>query len=180
MILLACKSLDVDACALRFQNVYGPGQSLSNPYTGILSIFSTRILNNNPINIFEDGLESRDFVYIDDVVDATFLAMFDKNSNATTFNIGSGQSTTLSKVAQSLKEAYNSDIEICVSGNFRIGDIRHNKADISKAKRVLNYEPKVMFEKGIGLFSDWVKNQEVQKDNYDLSIQYLKLKGLMK
>ena len=180
MVLLACKSLGVDACALRFQNVYGPGQSLSNPYTGILSIFSTRILNNNPINIFEDGLESRDFVYIDDVVDATFLAMFDKSSNATAFNIGSGKSTTVSRVAQSLKEAYNSDIDIRVSGNFRIGDIRHNKADISKAKRVLNFEPKVMFEKGIGLFSDWVKNQEIQKDNYDQSIQDLKLKGLMK
>lgn len=180
MVLVACKSLGVDACALRFQNVYGPGQSLSNPYTGILSIFSTRILNNNPINIFEDGLESRDFVYIDDVVDATFLAMFNKNSNATTFNIGSGKSTSVSKVAQSLKEAYKSNIDIQISGSFRIGDIRHNKADISKAKRVLNFEPKVMFEKGISLFSEWVKSQEVQEDNFDQSIQDLKLKGLMK
>ena len=180
MVLVACKSLGVDASALRFQNVYGPGQSLSNPYTGILSIFSTRILNNNPINIFEDGLESRDFVYIDDVVDATILAMFDKNSNATAFNIGSGKSTTVTKVAHSLKASYNSDIEIKVSGNFRVGDIRHNKADISKAKRILNFEPKVMFEQGINLFSEWVKKQEVQKDNFDQSIKDLKLKGLMK
>jgi dTDP-L-rhamnose 4-epimerase len=180
MVLVACKSLGVEACALRFQNVYGPGQSLSNPYTGILSIFSTRILNNNPINIFEDGLESRDFVYIDDVVDATILAMFDKNSNATAFNIGSGNSTTVSTVAQSLKTAYNSEIEIKVSGSFRIGDIRHNKADITKAKRLLNFEPKIMFEQGIKRFSNWVKKQEIQKDNFDQSIEDLKLKGLMK
>lgn len=180
MVLVACKSLGVDASALRFQNVYGPGQSLSNPYTGILSIFSTRILNNNSINIFEDGLESRDFVYIDDVVDATILAMFDKNSNATAFNIGSGKSTTVAEVAHSLKTLYNSDIDIKVSGNFRVGDIRHNKADISKAKRILNFEPKVMFDQGINFFAQWVKKQEIQKDNFDQSIEDLKLKGLMK
>lgn len=180
MVLVACKSLGIDACALRFQNVYGPGQSLSNPYTGILSIFSTRILNNNPINIFEDGLESRDFVYIDDVVDATILAMFNTNANDTSFNIGSGKSTDVNTVAKLLKGAYNSDIDIKVSGDFRVGDIRHNKADIYKAKRVLNFEPKIMFEQGIKLFTTWVKKQEIQKDNFDQSIKDLKLKGLMK
>ena len=180
MVLVACKSSGIDACALRFQNVYGPGQSLSNPYTGILSIFSTRILNNNPINIFEDGLESRDFVYIDDVVDATILAMFNTNANDTSFNIGSGKSTNVNTVARLLKNAYNSDIDIQISGDFRVGDIRHNKADIYKAKKMLNFEPKVMFEQGINLFTTWVKKQEIQKDNFDQSIQDLKLKGLMK
>jgi dTDP-L-rhamnose 4-epimerase len=180
MVLVACKSLGVDATALRFQNVYGPGQSLSNPYTGILSIFSTRILNNNPINIFEDGLESRDFVYIDDVVDGTILAMFNNNSSSSTYNIGSGKSTSVSMVANFLKSAYNSDVDIQISGDFRIGDIRHNKADITKAKKVLGFEPKIMFEQGVELFSNWVKCQEIQSDNFDQSIENLKQKGLMK
>jgi dTDP-L-rhamnose 4-epimerase len=180
MVLVACNSLGVDAASLRFQNVYGPGQSLSNPYTGILSIFSTRILNNNPINVFEDGLESRDFVYIDDVIDATLLVMFEKSAKSTSYNIGSGQSTSVGLVANTLKSAYKSDIDIIISGNFRVGDIRHNKADISKAQKDLGFKPKVMFEQGIELFSNWVKQQEIQEDNYDQSVIDLKQKGLMK
>jgi dTDP-L-rhamnose 4-epimerase len=180
MVLVACNSLGVDAASLRFQNVYGPGQSLSNPYTGILSIFSTRILNNNPINVFEDGLESRDFVYIDDVIDATLLVMFEKSAKSTSYNIGSGQSTSVDLVANTLKSAYKSDIDIIVSGNFRVGDIRHNKADISKAQKDLGFKPKVMFEQGVELFSNWVKQQEIQEDNYDQSVIDLKQKGLMK
>ncbi len=180
MVLVSCKSLGIPAVALRYQNVYGPGQSLSNPYTGILSIFSTRILNGNPINIFEDGEESRDFVFIDDVVEATRLSMFSKDANDDVFNIGSGVATTVSKVASSLQEHYSSDVEITVSGNYRLGDIRHNKADISKAQKILGFEPKVMFEEGIKLFSNWVLKQELQEDNYNKSIQQLKDKGLMK
>jgi dTDP-L-rhamnose 4-epimerase len=180
MVLLACKSVGVDAVALRYQNVYGPGQSLSNPYTGILSIFSTRILNNNAINIFEDGLESRDFVFIDDVVNGTMLAMFEKEAKNTSYNIGSGQSTSVVQVAESLKKAYRSDVNVFVSGNFRIGDIRHNKADITKANKELSFTPEVMFDKGIKLFSDWVKTQKIQKDDYDQSIERLIKKGLMK
>ena len=89
MILVGCKSLNIPAVSFRYQNVYGPGQSLSNPYTGILSIFSTRILNNNSINIFEDGLESRDFVFIDDVVDATIIGLESENANNQVYNVGS-------------------------------------------------------------------------------------------
>jgi dTDP-L-rhamnose 4-epimerase len=180
MVLVSCKSIGVPAVALRYQNVYGPGQSLSNPYTGILSIFSTRILNDNPINIFEDGEESRDFVFIDDVVEATKLAMFSKQADTHVFNVGSGVATTVSEVAYALQKHYSSNVDISVSGNYRLGDIRHNKADISKVQKVLGFEPKVMFEEGIRLFSTWVLNQELQEDNYNKSIQQLKDKGLMK
>ena len=180
MTLVACKSLGISAIALRYQNVYGPGQSLSNPYTGILSIFSTRILNNNPINIFEDGKESRDFVFIDDVVNATVLAIQDNKLKSYSLNVGSGVSTTVQTVADSLKKLYQSDVDINVSGNYRLGDIRHNKADISKIKKLLGFSPKVSFEDGLKQFVNWVKKQEVNSDNYEQSINEMKDKGLMK
>lgn len=180
MVLVACKSLGISAIALRYQNVYGPGQSLSNPYTGILSIFSTRILNNNPINIFEDGKESRDFVFIEDVVDATILAIHDKTIDTDFFNVGSGQSTSVQTVADSLKRLYQSDVSVGVSGNYRLGDIRHNKADISKIKKALGFSPKVTFENGLQQFVEWVKKQDIKSDNYENSINEMKDKGLMK
>jgi len=180
MTLVACKSLGISAIALRYQNVYGPGQSLSNPYTGILSIFSTRILNNNGINIFEDGKESRDFVFIDDVVNATVLAIQDNKLKSCSLNVGSGVSTTVQTVADSLKKLYQSEVDINVSGNYRLGDIRHNKADISKIKKLLGFSPKVSFEDGLKQFVNWVKKQEVNSDNYEQSINEMKDKGLMK
>ena len=119
MVLVACKSLGISAIALRYQNVYGPGQSLRNPYTGIISIFSTRILNNNHINIFEDGKESRDFIFIDDVVDATVLAIEDTKLQSCSLNVGSGVSTTVQEVADSLKTLFNSKVDIKITGNFQ-------------------------------------------------------------
>ncbi len=180
MILVTCKSLGISAIALRYQNVYGPGQSLSNPYTGILSIFSTRILNKKSINIFEDGKQSRDFVFIDDVVNATILAIQDNKLKSYSFNVGSGVSTTVQTVAESLKKLYQSNVDINVSGNYRLGDIRHNKADISKIKKYLGFIPKVSFEDGMKQFVNWVKEQEVNSDNYEQSINEMKDKGLMK
>ena len=180
MVLVACKSLKIDAVALRYQNVYGPGQSLSNPYTGILSIFSTRILNNNSIQIFEDGMESRDFVYIDDVVNATTLALFESKAKDKSLNVGSGESTSVLKVAETLKESYNSSIDISITSSFRIGDIRHNCADVPMAKQELDFVPTVTFDKGVRMFSEWVKTQKIQKDDYDESIKLLQQKGLIK
>lgn len=180
MVLISCDSLNIPAVALRYQNVYGPGQSLTNPYTGILSIFSTRILNNNNINVFEDGQESRDFVYIDDVVEATVLAIQKKINKSIALNVGSGISTTVEYLANSLKKLYNSEVEVNVSGDYRIGDIRHNKADIEKVKNVLGFNPKTPFDTGLRNFVDWVKQQEVKSDNYDKSIIEMKKKGLMK
>ena len=180
MILLISQSLSINHVILRYQNVFGPGQSLSNPYTGILSIFSTRILNGNDLDIYEDGLESRDFVYIDDVIDATILGIENERANGETFNVGSGVATTVKEVAESLKSYYNSDINIDISGKFRLGDIRHNYADLSKAESLLGYKPKYDFQEGMLEFVKWVKKQEIKEDKYEKSILELKKKGLIK
>lgn len=180
MVLNVCKSIGIPAVAFRYQNVYGPGQSLKNPYTGILSIFSTQIRNGNNINIFEDGLESRDFVYIDDVVTATILGIENDKADFEVFNVGYGKGTTVIEVADLLKRLYNSNIEIKVTGNFRLGDIRHNYADLSKIKEKLNFQPQYDFQKGVEIFTKWVNSQEVQIDNYEKSIEEMKAKGLYK
>jgi dTDP-L-rhamnose 4-epimerase len=180
MVMVTCQSLGIPAVAFRYQNVYGPGQSLSNPYTGILSIFSTRIKNNNDLNIFEDGEESRDFVYIDDVVSATVKGLEQSAADGEVFNIGSGVGTTVLTVANALKQNYQSDIEITISGNYRVGDIRHNVADLTKAKEKLNFDPQVTFSKGVEHFTAWVNNQAVEDDCYEDSISEMKEKGLYK
>lgn len=180
MCMVVGKSLNIPVVAYRYQNVYGPGQSLKNPYTGILSIFSTIIKNNNKINIFEDGKESRDFVFIDDVVEATILGIEKEEANFESFNVGTGVCTTVVEVANTLKEKYQSDTEIEISGNYRLGDIRHNYADLSKIHEKLGFTPKVSFEEGISKFVDWVNQQEVVEDNYQKSIDEMKKKGLYK
>ena len=180
MVMIVGKSLDISSVALRYQNVYGPGQSLSNPYTGILSIFSTQIKNNNNINIFEDGKESRDFIYIDDVVNATILSLTSNKAEFEVFNVGGGHTVDVLTVARILKENYNSDVQINISGNYRLGDIRHNYADLKHINTILGYSPKISFEEGIQLFCNWVEQQDVQQDKYEVSINEMKLKGLYK
>lgn len=180
MVLTIGKALGIPSVAFRYQNVYGPGQSLSNPYTGILSIFSTRINNGNDIMIFEDGLESRDFVYIDDVVDATILGIEKEEADYEVFNVGSGKCTDVFTVAQTLKKVYGSAVNITISGNYRIGDIRDNYADLTKITTKLGFIPRVDFEQGIHRFAQWVKAQEIMEDNYEKSIQEMKEKGLFK
>lgn len=180
MIMSICPSLGIEPVALRYQNVYGPGQSLKNPYTGILSIFSTRILNGNPINIFEDGKESRDFVFIDDVVEATRLALFVPGAAAEVFGIGSGRATDVLKVAKTLVESYGKSVPITVSGAYRVGDIRHNLASTGKAHRILGFTAQTKFEEGMKCFADWVLKQEIEEDTYDISIREMAEKGLYK
>lgn len=176
--LLVGESIKMPVMAFRFQNVYGPGQSLKNPYTGILSIFSTQIKNGNDINIFEDGKESRDFVYIDDIVDAIMLGVESELSGV--FNVGSGELTDVTTVANTLATKYGANVNIEISGNYRLGDIRSNIADLTAIKENLGYEPKVNFTEGISRFVDWVESQEVEKDRYGESISEMKAKGLYK
>ncbi len=180
LVHLVCPTIDVEAVSFRYQNVYGPGQSLSNPYTGILSIFSTRIKNGNGINIFEDGKETRDFVYIDDVVDATILGLEVPEANGHVFNVGTGVATDVLTVAKTLCEKYGIQVPTTVSGNYRMGDIRHNFADISLARNILGFEPKWSFADGIAQFCKWVDKQEVQEDKYETSIEEMKSRGLYK
>lgn len=182
MVLTVCAALGLDAVALRYQNVYGPGQSLKNPYTGILSIFSTRALNGNPIAVFEDGRESRDFVYIDDVVAATRLALTVPAAAGEAFGIGSGVATDVLTVAETLVAAYGADgamkVPVNVTGAFRVGDIRHNLADLTKARRLLGFAPQVDFTQGIAHFAAWVRGQDVAEDHYEHSIREMQDKGL--
>ena len=180
MVLTVCPTIGIAGVAFRYQNVYGPGQSLKNPYTGILSIFSTQIKNGNGINIFEDGLETRDFVFIDDVVDATILGLEKEEANNNVFNVGTGVATDVIAVANGLSTNYGIEVPIAVSGNYRLGDIRHNYADLTKIKSLLGFEPKVSFEQGLKKFTDWVNTQEVQEDQYQKSIDEMKAKGLYK
>lgn len=175
-----CKSVGIDYAILRYQNVYGAGQSLRNPYTGILSIFSTQILSGGNLNIFEDGEPARDFINIEDAVEATIAALELENVKNDTLNVGSGTATTVLAIAKILVEKYNKPTPIEVSGNFRMGDIRHNIADLSKIKSLLSFEPKVNFIQGITQFTDWVLTQPVQENNLNRSLIEMQEKGFLK
>jgi len=180
MFLVTAKSLNIPAVVFRYQNVYGAGQSLSNPYTGILSIFSTIIKNDNDINIFEDGNESRDFVYVSDVVDATILGIEKDEANNEVFNVGMGKAIDVTTVAKTLVNIYKSNTKIIISGNYRLGDIRNNYADLSKIRAKLGFIPKISFDDGIKMFTEWVDRQEIKEDKYQKSIIEMKKKGLYK
>ncbi|MGF7038581.1 NAD-dependent epimerase/dehydratase family protein [Mucilaginibacter lappiensis] len=180
MIMTVCPTIGIAPVAFRYQNVYGPGQSLTNPYTGILSIFSTLIKNGKAINIFEDGLESRDFVFIDDVVNATYLGIIKEEANNEIFNVGTGVAIDVLTVAKTLVEKYNITVPLNVTGNYRLGDIRHNYADIDKIGKILEFKPKVNFGYGIGKFAEWVNGQEISAGKYEDSLAEMKQKGLFK
>lgn len=180
LVHLVCKAIGVESVSFRYQNVYGPGQSLSNPYTGILSIFSTQIKNHHGLNIFEDGKETRDFVYIDDVADATILGMEVPEANGHVFNIGTGTAIDVLTIAQTLCDKYKIHVPIKISGNYRLGDIRHNFADISLARKILGFKPKWSFSDGISEFAKWVNEQEIYEDKYENSIIEMQKKGLYK
>lgn len=180
MVLTVAKALGISGIAYRYQNVYGPGQSLSNPYTGILSIFSTRIRHGKAINIFEDGRESRDFVYVDDVVEATVRGIEHEAPIVDVFNVGSGIATDVLTVAETLQRLYGRQIPIEISGQFRLGDIRHNYANLAKVTSVLGFVPTVPFDEGLRRFASWVENEQLQVDRYDESLRELREKGLFK
>lgn len=180
LVMTVAPTIGIAPVAFRYQNVYGPGQSLSNPYTGILSIFSTLIRNGKTLNIFEDGLESRDFVFIDDVVTATMLGIQKEEANGNVFNVGTGVPINVIEVARSLFENYEMELNYKISGSYRLGDIRHNFADLTKIKSILGFTPKVSFSDGIKKFVKWVKDQDIISDKYEESINEMRSKGLFK
>ncbi|HQV77048.1 MAG TPA: NAD-dependent epimerase/dehydratase family protein [Chitinophagales bacterium] len=179
-LMICCSSLNIPCVAFRYQNVYGPGQSLSNPYTGILSIFSTRIKQHKSINIFEDGKESRDFVFIDDVIQATLLGIEKDAANFKTFNVGTGIATSVLDVAKTLMQNYEIEVPLEISGQYRKGDIRHNFADLKYIQSELGFNTTVAFKTGIRLFCNWVNEQAIQADKYEQSLTEMKAKGLLK
>lgn len=145
----------VPTVALRFFNAYGPHQSLSNPYTGVLAIFASRCLNENPPLIFEDGMQRRDFVSVRDIAHACRLALTTRHTGEI-FNVGSGQPRSILEVADRVIEAVNARVEPLVTAKYRFGDIRHCFADVSKARQLLGYSPQVRFEDGLRELAEWL------------------------
>ncbi|KQZ82077.1 epimerase [Microbacterium sp. Root166] len=180
LIMTVAPTIGIEPVSLRYQNVYGPGQSLKNPYTGILSIFSTLVRQGKDINIFEDGLESRDFVYIDDVVESTFLAATLPSAAGHTINVGSGVATTVNDVVEALFDAFGTRVPTTITGNYRLGDIRHNVADTRVLRDVLGYEPQTDFRTGVARFVEWVKTEPVEDSGYERSLQEMAERSLLK
>lgn len=178
MIHTMSEYFDIIPISLRLQNVYGEGQSLNNPYTGILSIFSNLLRNDQEIKIFEDGNETRDFIHVEDVVNAFILAKNSTIKEGRIYNVGTGIPTKVVDVAHELKKLYDSKSTITINGAFRKGDIRHNFADISKISSELDFIPAISFSDGLSRFTKWVKNNESQNlSGYIKSIEEMKEKG---
>src|ERR1041385_5987380 len=153
------RSYGIPAVALRYFNVYGTRQALSNPYTGVCAIFSARLLNKNRPLVFEDGEQSRDFVHVSDIVRANLLALETDRANYEAINIGTGRATSIREVSRLLADGLGVDLEPEIVGKYREGDIRHCVADISKAKSLPAPEPQVTLESGIPELLKWVKEQ---------------------
>ena len=170
-------SYKIPTVALRFFNVYGPRQSLSNPYTGACAIFSSRIKNNNAPLIYEDGMQKRDFVYVSDIVAACILAMNNKRLDYGSFNVGTGQDISINDVARTIIYLYSKDLKSEITNRYRVGDIRHCYADISRIMNV-GFKPKINLEEGLKKLTDWGRTADaVDKiKNADLELEKRKLK----
>lgn len=179
LIRSACKALGVEAVIFRFQNVYGEGQSLKNPYTGILSIFSNRIRQGKVIRLYEDGEESRDFVHVDDVARAVVASIGNSSAAGKVLNVGSGIATSVASVATALLSALGSRSEPVISGEYRAGDIRCCYADLTEIQRCLKYHPSISFERGMERFAEWVLTQPIEDDLLDRATQQLLDRQLM-
>jgi dTDP-L-rhamnose 4-epimerase len=156
--LLVGETYNLPVSVLRYFNVYGPRQSLRNPYTGVLNTFITRLLNGKPPQVYEDGRESRDFVHVKDVVQACLMAMTREEANGQIINVGSGQALSLLQAAQTVARIFGGP-EPIITGQYRAGDIRHCHADLSRARQLLGYEPGVMFEDGMRELIDGLADQ---------------------
>lgn len=160
MCLIIGRAYRFDVTALRFFNVYGTRQALSNPYTGVLAIFASRYLNDLPPMIYEDGLQRRDFVSVKDVARACRLALESPRSADQVFNIGSGQSYTVLEIAEKIGRLLRKEhIKPQITGKYRVGDIRHCFSDISLAREILNFQPHIAFDEGLKELSVWLRGQ---------------------
>jgi len=178
LIRASAASLSIDSVILRFQNVYGEGQSLRNPYTGIISIFYNRARQGIEIPIYEDGLESRDFVHVDDVIEALFNSALIDLPWGIALNIGSGKPTSVLDLAGTLLAAADLDVPIVVTGQYRVGDIRHGWADISIAEKMIGFSPKVSLRSGLERFSKWARKEPVHEDKLAQATTELRKRGL--
>ncbi|HEY0796102.1 MAG TPA: SDR family NAD(P)-dependent oxidoreductase [Acidisarcina sp.] len=177
LCLIYGRTYGLPVTALRFFNIYGPRQALSNPYTGVAAVFASRMLNGNAPLIFEDGEQMRDFVSVHDIVRANILAMGRPESDGEVINIGCGKPVTIRRVAELLANALGNDLRPIVTHKFRAGDIRHCYADISKARRLLGYEPQITHESGFRELADWLANQNPE-DKAETMLKELSAYGL--
>lgn len=177
LCLITGKAYNIPTTALRFFNVYGTRQALSNPYTGVLAIFASRLLNNNPPMIFEDGLQKRDFIHVKDVASACRLALESSDADGEVINVGSGRQYTIAEIAEKLATVMGKDIAPEVNGKYRVGDIRHCFADLTKARTLLGFEPKVDFEEGLAELALWLEGQ-IAVDSVNQATEELASRGL--
>jgi dTDP-L-rhamnose 4-epimerase len=179
LVRIACSSLGMGYAILRLQNVYGEGQSLNNPYTGVLSIFSTRIRRGLHLPIYEDGLETRDFVHVEDVARAFLAAVRSLAPANQVINVGAGVRTSISEIARQLSAAFGAVPDLVVTGEYRVGDIRHNCADISSLRAVLDCQPRIGLEAGLKRFVEWVRTQPLPEDRIEKANAEMKVRRLM-
>ncbi len=177
LCLIYGRTYGLPVTALRFFNIYGTRQALSNPYTGVAAVFASRMMNENAPTVFEDGEQMRDFVSVHDIVRANMLAMERPESNGEVINIGCGKPITIRRVGELLAEALGRDVRPVITNKFRAGDIRHCYADISKARRLLGYEPQVNHEEGFQELAEWLSGQQAE-DKADTMLKELSTYGL--
>ena len=179
LCIIVGRAYGVPTVALRYFNVYGPRQALSNPYTGVAAIFSSRLLNGQAPLVFEDGLQSRDFTHVDDIVQANLRALESEAANFQVINVGTGVATSVKRVAELLASGLGISIEPRIVNRFREGDIRHCFADISRAKALLGYEPTISLEAGIPQLLEWATQQNAV-DGVERATEELSAFGLVR
>lgn len=179
LVRVTCEALGIGHAILRLQNVYGEGQSLKNPYTGILSIFSTKLRHGAELPLFEDGEETRDFVHVSDVAEALALALTIEQAPNSVINVGSGIGTSVREVAALLSDALGKPRNLRVTGEYRLGDIRHNAADITRLRELLGFTPQIDLATGIKRFARWAAGEELPEDRLDQANAELRQRGLM-
>lgn len=177
LCLITGKAYNIPTTALRFFNVYGTRQALSNPYTGVLAIFASRLLNNNAPMIFEDGKQKRDFIHVKDVARACVLALESPKAEGEVFNVGSGNQYTITQIANKLARVMDKEIAPEITGKYRVGDIRHCFADMTKTEKILGFKPEVKFEDGLYELAQWLKGQ-IATDNVSKASSELSSRGL--
>lgn len=177
MVLEFGDAYGIPSVALRYFNVYGARQAISNPYTGVAAIFASRLLNDKAPLIFEDGEQSRDFTHVSDIVQANLLVTEGDAGDYEAFNVGTARSTSVLEVAETLAEKLDRDIEPQLLAKFRSGDIRHCYADITKIRSKLGFEPRVQFDEGMEGLAGWLAS-EPSEDRGDLAMKELEVRGL--
>lgn len=181
LVLCFGRAYKLPVVALRYFNIYGPRQSLGNPYTGVVAIFISRLLNKKPPLIFEDGLQSRDFVHVHDIAKANLLALTSSGADFCAVNLGSGTAATVFDILERLSKILGTSVEPRIVGKFRAGDIRHSFADTSQARSLLGWEPAIKLEEGLKELVQWCIDSphEAKRDLVDFSYSELKQRGLV-